>query len=216
MNKYKILTTLSAMIISFNLVSGEVEAQSNDSMQKVLEDRNKLHTTITKGHYQLLVDKLELERKEEEIQRIEQEYNRLKQLRLMEEEKKRQEEKLKQEKQRQLQLQQYTSTKESYTMQISHYSIECEGCTGVTASGVDVRNTIYYQGMRIIATDTNIIPMWSIVELELPTGTVKAVVLDRGSAIIGERIDFLVNNDAEAYKLGVYKNVKVNVIRKGK
>ena len=104
----------------------------------------------------------------------------------------------------------------TYYMKISHYSQYCNGCTGVTAAGINIRNSIYYQGMRVIAADTSIIPLWSIVEMHLPTGVQKAIVLDRGGAIKGNKIDLLVSSTKEAYKLGVYRNVKLVVIRNGK
>ena len=101
----------------------------------------------------------------------------------------------------------------TYNMKITHYSPYCKGCIGITKHlEYDVRKNIYYQGMRVIAVDPRIIPLGSIVEMELPTGTIRAVALDIGGAIKGSKIDLLVISENEAYKLGVYNNVKVKII----
>src|SRR5690554_6602432 len=44
------------------------------------------------------------------------------------------------------------------------------GCTGITATGIDVRNTIYNEGKRIIAVDPNAIPIGSTVKVMLANG----------------------------------------------
>lgn len=100
----------------------------------------------------------------------------------------------------------------TYNMKITHYSPKCPGCIGITKSGYNVKKTIYYEGMRVIAVDPRIIPLGSIVEMELPSGTIKAIALDIGGAIKGYKIDLLVKSESEAYKLGVYNNVKVKII----
>ncbi|MER2007468.1 MAG: 3D domain-containing protein [Psychrobacillus sp.] len=88
-----------------------------------------------------------------------------------------------------------------------------EGCSGRTRSGYDVTNTIYYNGMRIIATDTSFIPMYSIVEIE--GFSEKFIALDTGGYIKGNKIDILFSNTEEARKFG-RKNLKLRVIRNGK
>jgi len=91
-----------------------------------------------------------------------------------------------------------------------------EGCTGVTATGVDVRDTIYYEGRRIIATDPNVIPMHSIVSVELNNGEVfEAVSLDTGGAINGNIVDFLVGSTDEALNFG-RQSATITVLREGK
>lgn len=97
----------------------------------------------------------------------------------------------------------------------SYYTAQCEGCTGITYTGVDVRNTIHHNGMRVIATDPTVIPMYSIVEVSYPGATFKAIALDIGSAIKGNRIDILVGSRKEAYRLG-RKEGKVRILREGK
>lgn len=97
----------------------------------------------------------------------------------------------------------------------SFYTARCVGCTGITYTGVDVRNTIHHEGMRVIATDPTVIPMHSIVEVSYAGSTFKAIAMDIGSAIKGTRIDILVGSRDEAYRLG-RKDATVRVLREGK
>lgn len=100
------------------------------------------------------------------------------------------------------------------TVNTSAYIALCrEGCSGKTTSGYDVRNTIYYNGMRIIATDTSVIPMYSIVEIEGFSG--KFIALDTGGAIKGNKIDVLVSTESEANMIGRHDR-KLKVLRYGK
>lgn len=102
----------------------------------------------------------------------------------------------------------------SLTVNASAYQAMChEGCTGFTAVSYDVRNTIYYNGYRIIATDPKVIPLYSIVEIE--GFSEKFISLDTGGAIKGNKIDILVKSEGDAVKFG-RKNLKINVIRKGR
>lgn len=96
------------------------------------------------------------------------------------------------------------------------YTSDCKGCTGLTRwGGHDVRNTIYVDGLRVIATDPNVIPPYSLVEFELNGDTVKAIALDTGGAIKGNKIDLLVSSSSEAFNLGK-QTIPVTVLRSGK
>src|SRR5699024_7291610 len=87
------------------------------------------------------------------------------------------------------------------------------GCTGITATGVDVSNTIYHKGKRIIAVDPSVIPLGSHVKVTLEDGTsFEATALDVGGVIKGNRIDILVASRDEAYRLG-RQTVKVEIIK---
>ena len=97
----------------------------------------------------------------------------------------------------------------------SYYTAKCKGCSGITATGVDVRKTIYYKGMRIIAVDPSVIPLYSIVQVTTPYETFKAIALDKGGAIKGHKVDILVGSKELAYELGRH-TVYVKVIRHGK
>src|SRR5690606_582994 len=65
------------------------------------------------------------------------------------------------------------------------YTARCEGCTGITKTGVDVRNTIYTpDGYLVIATDPAVIPLGSIVKVTLENGkSFEAKAVDIGGAI---------------------------------
>src|SRR5690606_28100724 len=80
------------------------------------------------------------------------------------------------------------------------YTARCEGCTGITKTGVDVRNTIYtHDDYRVIATDKAVIPLRSIVKVTIENDKrIKAKAADIGGANKGERIDVLVTNKARA------------------
>ena len=101
------------------------------------------------------------------------------------------------------------------TYEATFYTAFCPtGCTGVTASGYDVSNTIYYEGMRILATPKHI-PLYSIMRVTMADGsTFDGIVLDRGGNIGVGRLDVLVKTRDEAYRLG-RQSVEVRMVRKG-
>ena len=100
------------------------------------------------------------------------------------------------------------------TFEATFYTAFCPtGCTGVTATGVDVSNTIYHEGKRIIAVDPNVIPLGSSVKVTLKDGTsFEATAQDTGGDIKGNRIDVLVSSRDEAYRLG-RQSAKVEIIK---
>ena len=96
-------------------------------------------------------------------------------------------------------------------MEATFYTADCVGCLGITKTGQDVRNTIYDNNKRIVAVDPNVIPLESIVEVELENGeSFEAIAGDIGGKIKGNRIDVLVSNNEEALHLGRQK-AKVNI-----
>lgn len=103
---------------------------------------------------------------------------------------------------------------------MTHYGYDCKGCSGKTASGYNVKNTIYYRDstygkVRIVAAPKNI-ALYSILQIKTSNNTYYAIVLDRGSAIKGNKIDLLVENEKQANKLGIIKNVEIEILRSGK
>ena len=77
----------------------------------------------------------------------------------------------------------------TYTGNITAYGPDCKGCSGITASGYNVRNgNIYYNDkeygkIRIVAMDKKI-PFGTIIRIkEISKEPIVAIVLDRGSAI---------------------------------
>lgn len=103
------------------------------------------------------------------------------------------------------------------TTEATHYSL---GNTGgdVPACGViNLQQTgTHYQGMRIIAANTNLYPCGSVLEIQSKLGTEKAIVMDTGGFLKSKpnNIDILVRTEKEAYALGRYP-VKMRVLRKG-
>lgn len=97
------------------------------------------------------------------------------------------------------------------------YTSKCDGCTGITATGYDVRNTVYKDGCRVVSTDKNVIPMDSLLYIESVNDSFEpfvAISSDVGGAIKGNRIDILVENESKAYDFGV-RDIKVTVLREG-
>lgn len=95
--------------------------------------------------------------------------------------------------------------------EITHYTSKCNGCTGITSSGYDVKNSIYYDDYRIVAAPKTI-PFYTKMNITYEDGTtIKAIVLDRGGAIKSNRLDLLVEDKNEAYRLG-RQNVTVEII----
>lgn len=98
---------------------------------------------------------------------------------------------------------------------ITAYTSGCKGCSGITKTGYDVRNTTKYKGMRVIATDPKVIPLYSIVEIETENGQkFTAISLDVGGAIKNNVVDYLVGSYNEAINFGRQKAV-IRVIEWG-
>ena len=103
-------------------------------------------------------------------------------------------------------------------VEATFYTAYCPtGCIGITATGYDVSQTIYSpEGYRVIAVDPSQIPLNSIVEVSLADGqSFKAKALDTGGDVKGERIDVLVADRDEAYRLGRQK-ASVKIIERGR
>ena len=100
---------------------------------------------------------------------------------------------------------------EQITVIATAYVSNCQGCIGITKGGTDVRNTIYHDsGYRIIATDPDIIPLGSLVEINGQ----KFIADDIGGAIKGHRIDILMESESEALEFGI-KEMNVTILRRG-
>ena len=95
------------------------------------------------------------------------------------------------------------------------YTAKCDGCSGITKMGDNVKRTIYVNKMRVIAADPEVIPLGSIVSVTLADGTsFIAAVRDVGGAIKGARIDVLVKSKKEAYRLG-RQQATVTILERG-
>ncbi|MFG3444540.1 3D domain-containing protein [Bacillus velezensis] len=98
--------------------------------------------------------------------------------------------------------------KKNIQVKLSAYVAHCkEGCTGITRTGVDVTQSIYYKGYRVIATDPSVIPLNSIVEVKIDGKTFKAIAIDTGGAIVGNKVDLLVATEGDAINFGKQSGV---------
>ncbi|CAI6275093.1 3D domain-containing protein [Bacillus subtilis] len=88
-------------------------------------------------------------------------------------------------------------------IEFSAYVANCsEGYTGRTKTGVDVTQSIFYKGYRVIATDPSVIPLNSVVLIKVGGSSFKAIAIDTGGAIVGYKVDLLVSNEQDAINFG--------------
>ena len=90
-------------------------------------------------------------------------------------------------------------------MNATAYSAECNGCSGITATGINLNAN---PDMKVIAVDPNVIPLGTKVWVE---GYGNAVAGDTGGSISGNRIDVHLPTSADASKFG-WKKVQVKVL----
>jgi 3D (Asp-Asp-Asp) domain-containing protein len=93
---------------------------------------------------------------------------------------------------------------EWHAFEATAYVALCDtGCTGITKTGIDVRNTVIHEGKRIIAVDPAVIPLDTTVDIRLADGTTfEATAQDTGGAIRGNRLDLLVSTEGKAWDFG--------------
>jgi 3D (Asp-Asp-Asp) domain-containing protein/LysM repeat protein len=97
-----------------------------------------------------------------------------------------------------------TSSRE-ITVKATAYTASCEGCSGTTATGV---NLLENPNERVIAVDPTVIPLGSKVYVE---GFGEATAADTGGAIKGNRIDIFIPSEQDAINFGV-KQLKVTIL----
>lgn len=113
---------------------------------------------------------------------------------------------------------------DKFTGTITGYGPDCDGCIGITSSGYDVRNTIYYNDktynkVRVLAADKSL-PFGTIIKvsnLENYNDFI-GIVLDRGSAISFDgfsQIDLLFESENYSYNFGRHQNVIFEILRLG-
>ncbi len=111
----------------------------------------------------------------------------------------------KQEKGKIVQANASQSSNQTMYVTATAYTAYCDGCSGVTYTGIDLRAN---PNQKVIAVDPNVIPLGSKVWVE---GYGTAIAGDTGSAIKGNRIDLFIPNHDEAVRYGV-KEVKIEII----
>lgn len=91
------------------------------------------------------------------------------------------------------------------TMLVTAYSPDEQSCgewaDGITASGYSV----WTNGMKLVAADTSILPLGSLVSVPGYDGGDVVPVLDRGGAIKGNRLDVLYPSHEEALQWGAQR-----------
>ncbi|WP_077329447.1 LysM peptidoglycan-binding and 3D domain-containing protein [Virgibacillus siamensis] len=91
------------------------------------------------------------------------------------------------------------------TVSSTAYTADCAGCSGVTATGVDLNAN---PNAKVIAVDPNVIPLGTKVYVE---GYGYATAADTGGAIQGNKIDVYVPTKSEAYDWG-RRTVDVTIV----
>lgn len=94
----------------------------------------------------------------------------------------------------------------SYTVKATAYTANCKGCSGITASGLNLKKN---PSIKAISVDTKVIPLGSKVYVE---GYGYAIAADTGSAIKGNEIDVFISSKSKAIQWGV-KTVKIKVYK---
>lgn len=91
------------------------------------------------------------------------------------------------------------------TVEATAYTPYCAGCSGITATGIDVRSN---PNQKVIAVDPSVIPLGSTVWVE---GYGTAIAGDTGGAIKGNRIDLLMPTREQALNFG-RKSITIKVL----
>jgi 3D (Asp-Asp-Asp) domain-containing protein len=96
------------------------------------------------------------------------------------------------------------------------YTANCDtGCTGITATGLNVRSTTKHNGATVISVDPSIIPLHSVVRVDTSSGeSFLAVAEDTGGAINGGHIDVLVSSHSQAIQFG-RQSATLTILREG-
>lgn len=104
-----------------------------------------------------------------------------------------------------------TTNNTGRSFQMTSYTADCSGCSGVTATGLNVKGTTTHNGMRIIAVDPSVIPLGSTVRVTTGSSSFLATAQDTGGAIKGNIIDLLVSSSSQAQSNG-RQQVKVQIL----
>ena len=91
-------------------------------------------------------------------------------------------------------------------MSATAYTAFCNGCSGITRTGIDLRAN---PNLKVIAVDPSVIPLGSKVYVE---GYGYAVAGDTGGAIKGHKIDIFMASRQQALNFG-RKKVKVTILK---
>lgn len=98
------------------------------------------------------------------------------------------------------------SEAKTLSMEATAYTAECEGCSGITATGIDL---LADRNKKVIAVDPSVIPLGTKVHVE---GYGTAIAGDVGGAIKGNIIDVHLPTTQDAINWGRKHNVKVTIL----
>ena len=98
------------------------------------------------------------------------------------------------------------SSGKTFTMEATAYGPDCNGCSGVTAYGINIKKD---PTPKVISVDPSVIPLGTRVWVE---GYGEAIAGDTGGAIKGNRIDVLVPSEAYAASNWGRRTVTVKVL----
>ncbi|MEO4053832.1 LysM peptidoglycan-binding domain-containing protein [Solibacillus sp. CAU 1738] len=97
------------------------------------------------------------------------------------------------------------AVEKTLTMEATAYTANCNGCSGITANGTDLRSN---PNLKVIAVDPNVIPLGTKVWVE---GYGEAIAADTGGAIKGNKIDVFIPSKDDANSWGI-KTVTVKIL----
>lgn len=112
---------------------------------------------------------------------------------------------------------------EVHTGNLTGYGADCDGCSGITASGFDLTNSMYYDDyeygtIRILAAD-EMFPFYSIFRITVPDmEPFIGIVLDRGSNVgygRGTLFDLAYIEESDPDLIPLTRNVKFELLRRG-
>jgi 3D (Asp-Asp-Asp) domain-containing protein len=92
------------------------------------------------------------------------------------------------------------------TVKATAYTANCKGCSGVTASGLNLKKN---PNVKAISVDPKVIPLGTKVHVE---GYGDAIAADKGGAIKGNKIDVFYSSHSKAINWG-RKTVKVKIYK---
>ncbi|WP_342528130.1 LysM peptidoglycan-binding domain-containing protein [Chryseomicrobium sp. FSL W7-1435] len=95
---------------------------------------------------------------------------------------------------------------QTFKVEATAYTAYCTGCSGVTATGIDLRANPH---LKVIAVDPKVIPLGSRVWVE---GYGEAIAGDTGGAIKGNKIDVFIPNQQDALNWG-RKTVTIKILK---
>ncbi|MFJ7664707.1 LysM peptidoglycan-binding domain-containing protein [Lysinibacillus sp. NPDC097162] len=97
------------------------------------------------------------------------------------------------------------STSKEIIVEASAYTASCDGCSGITSTGINLKTN---PNTKVISVDPTVIPLGSKVYVE---GYGEAIAGDTGGAIKGKRIDVFFPSQQDAIDFGV-KQLKVTIL----